>query len=215
MKKIESKREWELRIVTFVYCIGMLFIAKKFQLMALNVFLAYIPIELSYQLKNRKNKSFLVLLMGWVLFYPNAPYLLTDFFHLEELHIYQGINGIFALNNVDWFYFCLMTLGICIYSFVGIGTIFTVSSELQKRGVILGNYQMKLFYLGINFLSSLAIYVGRFDRLHSIYIFTRPFETISLIFFEWSVNKFIFILIFTFFQTVLLLFLDRLKSRNM
>ncbi|MHC5227375.1 DUF1361 domain-containing protein [Enterococcus sp. LJL99] len=192
----------------------MFFVANKFELMALNVFLAYIPIEFSYQFKNRKNKTFMLILMGWVLFYPNAPYLLTDFFHLEELHIYQGVNGIFALNNVDWFYFCLMTLGICIYSFLGMQTIFSVADELQKRGFIKNNYQTLIFYFGINFLSGLAIFVGRFDRLHSVYLFTRPFETISLVFFEWSVSKFIFIMIFTFFQFALLIFLDRLKSRN-
>lgn len=200
--------------MTLVYCIGMFFIAKKFELMALNVFLAYIPIEISYHFNNRNNKSFLLLLMGWVLFYPNAPYLLTDFFHLEELYIYQGINGIFALNNVDWFYFCLLTLGICIYSFLGMRTIFSVSHELQKRGFIQANYQTILFYFGINFLSSLAIYVGRFDRLHSVYLFTRPFETISLVFFEWSFSKFVFIMIFTFFQFILLFFLDRLNTNK-
>ena len=200
--------------MTLVYCIGMFFIAKKFELMALNVFLAYIPIEFSYHFNNRNNKSFLLLLMGWVLFYPNAPYLLTDFFHLEELHIYQGINGIFALNNVDWFYFCLMTLGICIYSFLGMQTIFSVSHELQKRGFIQANYQTIMFYFGINFLSSLAIYVGRFDRLHSVYLFTRPFETISLVFFEWSFSKFVFIMIFTVFQFILLFFLDRLNTNK-
>ena len=211
---IESKREWELRIVTLLYCIGMFFIAKKFELMALNVFLAYIPIEFSYQFKTKKNKPFLILLMGWILFYPNAPYLLTDFFHLEELHIYQGINGIFALNTIDWFYFCLMTLGICIYSFLGMQTIFSVLSELRKRKLIKNNYQTIMFYFCINFLSSLAIYVGRFDRLHSVYLFTRPFETISLVFLEWSVNKIVFIMIFTFFQFLLLIFLDRLKDKN-
>ena len=214
MKKIELKQKWELRIVTLIYCVGMFFFANKFELMALNVLLAYIPIEFSYQLENRKDKMFLLLLMGWLLFYPNAPYLLTDFFHLQELHIYQGINGIFALNNVDWFYFCMMTLGICIYSFLGMRTTFSISHELYKRGYFIAKYQQLFFYLGINFLSSLAIYVGRFDRLHSIYLFTRPFQTISLVFFEWSINKLGFVILFTIFQCILLFFLNRMNKNN-
>ena len=69
--------------------------------MALNVFLAYIPLEISFYFErvNRKLTYFLMAL--WLLFYPNAPYLFTDFFHLAELKIYRGMDQIFLLSIQD------------------------------------------------------------------------------------------------------------------
>ena len=48
--------------------------------MALNVLLAYIPIELSYLLNAEKRKRDWLIGFAWLIFYPNAPYLFTDFF---------------------------------------------------------------------------------------------------------------------------------------
>lgn len=54
--------------------------ATHFHFMALNVLLAYIPIELSYLLNAEKRKRVWLLGFAWLIFYPNAPYLFTDFF---------------------------------------------------------------------------------------------------------------------------------------
>lgn len=172
--------------------------------MALNVFLAYIPLEISFHFKREPMKLFLLLGMTWVLFYPNAPYLFTDFFHLEQLTIYQGMNQIFGHSLSDWLSFSLLTVGICVYGFLGMATVFTILSESFKRNILTEKWQGLVFIIVINLLSSLAIYVGRFNRLHSVHLFTKPFQTLNIIFFDWSIDKGSFILLFTGMQLLLL-----------
>lgn len=201
-----------VRIVTLIYCSYILFSASMFQFMALNVFLAYIPIELSFHLKKVKGKLFIGISFFWLLFYPNAPYLLTDFFHLEALSIYQKNNQIFSSSILDWWSFCLLTFGIIVYYFLGVQSIGVVIFEGQKRVEWLKNKYIPILFVIIHFLSSLAIYVGRFERLHSVYLFTQPIQTIKLIFFEWNLNKLLFILMFTFLQSTLMLLFFRMEK---
>ncbi|ALS03282.1 hypothetical protein ATZ33_05635 [Enterococcus silesiacus] len=182
----------------------MLFFAKTYQFMALNVFLAYLPIELSLHFQQRNNQLFLILAGLWLLFYPNAPYLFTDFFHLETLSIYQGMNRLFEQSLSAWLSFSLLTVGICVYGFLGMATLFTVLNEGYRRRLLKRKWQGFLIFLIVNILSSLAIYVGRFDRLHSIHLFTKPLQTLKTIFFNWSLEKSFFILLFTMLQAILL-----------
>ncbi|OJG75892.1 hypothetical protein RV12_GL000231 [Enterococcus quebecensis] len=173
--------------------------------MALNVFLAYIPIEISFHFREVNRKIALILGMLWLLFYPNAPYLLTDFFHLENLSIYRGMDQLFGQSLSAWLSFSLLTAGICVYAFLGMTTLLTALNECYRRGVFSKKQQGVFFFLIVNLLSSLAIFVGRFDRLHSVYLFTEPVETLKTIFLNWSVDKVLFILLFTGLQLVLLL----------
>lgn len=152
--------------------------ATHFHFMALNVLLAYIPIELSYLLNAEKRKRDWLIGFAWLIFYPNAPYLFTDFFHLETLSIYRGFNTIFANQIGDWWAFVCLTSGIVIYGLLGMKTVTTVSQKLQSycdyRTIV-------VFQASLHFLSALAIYVGRFDRLHSVYLFMSPIETVKII----------------------------------
>lgn len=180
--------------------------------MALNVLLAYIPLEISFHFKQVGRRMFLLLGSFWLLFYPNAPYLFTDFFHLERLSIYQGMNQIFGQSLSDWLSFSLLTIGICVYGFLGMATVITVINESFQRNILKKKWQGLLLIVLINFLSSLAIFVGRFDRLHSVHLFTKPVQTIQLIFFEWSVNKVLFVLLLTMMQLILLASIAGLKG---
>ena len=75
-------------------------------------------------------------------------------------------------------------------------TVTTVSQKLQSycdyRTIV-------VFQASLHFLSALAIYVGRFDRLHSVYLFMSPIETVKIIFFQ----KLMFILLMMFLQMLL------------
>ncbi|WP_170922995.1 DUF1361 domain-containing protein [Candidatus Enterococcus palustris] len=181
----------------------MLLFAEIYQFMALNVLLAYIPLEISFHVKKVNKQGFFLLGMLWLLFYPNAPYLFTDFFHLERLPIYQGMNQLFGQSLAAWLSFGLLTVGICVYGFLGMATLFTILNECYKRKNLNHKWQGILFIVIVNFLSSLAIFVGRFDRLHSVHIFTKPLQTLSTIFFTWSSSKWLFILLFTGLQLLL------------
>lgn len=214
MTKLTQSYRNLVRVVTLIYCVYMLFFAEVYQFMALNVLLAYIPLEISFHFKRSKDFVFCLLGLLWLVFYPNAPYLFTDFFHLEGLAIYQGMNQLFGQAVSDWLAFCLLTLGICVYGFLGMASIFTFIQEGHQRSFFNKRWQVILLILGINLLSSLAIFVGRFDRLHSIHLFTKPIETFKTIFLNWSMDKLIFILLFTGLQTILLGTIAALKSEK-
>lgn len=199
---MDKQKCWVIRVFTGCYCFYMFYFASDFQFMALNVFLAYLPIEISFHRK--QGKFFYLTSFLWLLFYPNAPYLLTDFFHLEVLSIYQKNSQIFSSSLQDWWAFCLLVVGIVPYYFWGVQSMFSVIMEWKRSSSILKNTSSIFLIGGIHLLASLAIYVGRFQRLHSIYLFTRPIETIQFIFFEWTVNKLVFIAMFTALQSVLL-----------
>ncbi|MGX7271721.1 DUF1361 domain-containing protein [Enterococcus haemoperoxidus] len=190
----------------------MLFVARNYHFMALNVLLGYIPLELSFHYKKVNNQLFLLLGILWLLFYPNAPYLFTDFFHLENLSIYQGMNQIFGQSLSAWFSFSLLTVGICVYGLLGMATVFTTLNECFQRNILNKKWQGFLFIMIVNVLSSLAIFVGRFDRLHSVHLLTKPIQTLQIIFFNWSVNKVLFILLFTGMQFLLLAAIFGLKG---
>ncbi|MGM0216942.1 hypothetical protein IGI43_000020 [Enterococcus sp. AZ126] len=195
---------WSIRIATLIYCTYMLFFSEMYSFMALNVLLGYIPLEISFHFKKLRNQLFLIVGFFWLLFYPNAPYLFTDFFHLENLPINQGMDQIFSQSLSAWFSFSLLTVGICVYGFLGMATVFTVLNESFSRNILQKKWQGAIFVLCVNILSSLAIFVGRFDRLHSVYLFTKPIETLQIIFLTWSIEKVLFILLFTVMQLILL-----------
>lgn len=167
-----------LRVITLIYCIYMWLFATHFHFMALNVLLAYIPIELSYLLNAEKRKRDWLIGFAWLIFIlMRRTYL--RIFHLETLSIYRGFNTIFANQIGDWWAFVCLTSGIVIYGLLGMKTVTTVSQKLQSycdyRTIV-------VFQASLHFLSALAIYVGRFDRLHSVYLFMSPIETVKIIF---------------------------------
>ncbi|MXS28115.1 DUF1361 domain-containing protein, partial [Enterococcus gallinarum] len=96
--------------------------------------------------------------------------------------------------------FVCLTSGIVIYGLLGMKTVTTVSQKLQSYC----DYKtIVVFQASLHFLSALAIYVGRFDRLHSVYLFMSPIETVKIIFFDWSLQKLMFILLMMFLQMLL------------
>lgn len=165
-----------IRLALILYFILVLTSNFKFKFIVINVFLAYIPFELSFLLKKqRKNILFFVpLLFTWFLFYPNAPYLLTDFFYLRKLVLFTT-NPIFF----EWFNFTLLSLGIFGGYILGLYSLFLVFT-LVKEKVKIKVLPLAIFYITFtSFASGFAIYLGRFGRLHSFYIITQPYKLIS------------------------------------
>lgn len=74
----------------------------------------------------------------------------------------------------------------------------------------LKNYYLRLLFIGVlSFISSFAIHIGRYARLNSWDIFTRPKTVISEILDVVSWDAVHFVLGFTFIQILCLVFLDR------
>ncbi len=123
-----------------------------------NLCLAWIPFCLSLLIveaaKRRAHRVALIILAAvWLVFYPNAPYILTDFIHLRER------------SNIP-LWFDLVLIGSCAWNGLLLG--FLSLHHLQKlvqqtRGAFMG----WVLVVCVQLLSGFGIYVGRFLRWNS------------------------------------------------
>jgi len=135
-----------------------------------NLFLAWIPFLMAEFLKQateKKKSRFIrvILFCIWLVFFPNAPYLVTDLFHLEQK------------NNIPlWFDLVL------IMSFAWNGLLLGFSSLIQVQKILFSKFSKTAVNIGISgllMLCSFGIYLGRFPRWNSWDVITNPFELFS------------------------------------
>ena len=128
-----------------------------------NLFLAAIPFLITFHLSTREkvHKYRLLLWFGlWLLFLPNAPYIVTDFIHLQHLNV-----------HIIW----LDALLIGTYALSGL--LFYFISVRDMEDLLCRHFQhKKIKYLlwTIPFLVGFGIYLGRFLRWDSWDIVQRP-----------------------------------------
>ena len=195
-------QKWEIRGFYLIW-FGVLFLLTKppFTFLILNTFLAYIPIELSFHIGVKQPKNgllFWVLTVIWLLFYPNAPYLLTDLFHLSLLEPY-GANGLLRLDDSMWLNFTLLVVSSIPSTIIGMWGL-----EQVNHGIIARFHLPKRFNLiGVvilSVLSSIGIFIGRFLRIHTIYLFMTPALFIRPFLTMWTPRAIIFMILMTFVQ---------------
>jgi len=131
-----------------------------------NLFLAAIPWVLSSmailkpKILNHKI-IILAIFLAWVLFFPNAPYILTDLFHLR-------IESSMPL----WFDLLL------ILSFAWTGLLFGFLSLWDIEKVLektMNRFLITLMSVGLLFLGSFGVYLGRYLRWNSWDVIREPF----------------------------------------
>lgn len=128
-----------------------------------NLFLAAIPLGLSLGLKrvNRPSRA-APLLAVWLLFFPNAPYVLTDLIHLAP----QGH------PKVPQWLDLLMLLSFALVSlWLGFQSLRMVQHWVEERSSKRVAWGMIFGVLG---LSGFGVYLGRFLRWNSWDILRRP-----------------------------------------
>ncbi|CAH8292792.1 putative membrane protein [Mariniflexile fucanivorans] len=128
-----------------------------------NLFLAIVPFGITTYLRSKTNikKIKLVLYFGaWLLFLPNAPYIITDLIHLR-----------LSADSYLWLDILVVT------SFACNGLLLFYLSMIDMKN-ILKTYINKtaLHYLLITvlFASSFGVYLGRFLRYNSWEILSNP-----------------------------------------
>ena len=127
-----------------------------------NLFLAWVPFIISTYFI-RKDSSFLRFLpffIVWLLFFPNAPYLVTDVIHLTA-----------HAGHVVWYD------GLTFFFFGWVGLLLGVLSLIEMRTYFrahLSRWVSELVVFGICAVSSFGIYLGRFERWNSWDIVTHP-----------------------------------------
>lgn len=175
---MENRRTALLKIlvasstVSVVLCIARMFWmdSLQFGFLLWNLFLAWIPFTIAWQMKLKQPKwKHYILFLCWLPFLPNAPYLLTDLVHLHNK------NG----QAMYWFDMLL------IFSFAWNGLIL---GFLSMNGIhqLLNHYFTKpiswLLVVGLVYLCGYGVYLGRFDRYNSWDIISNPVQLFSSIY---------------------------------
>ncbi|WP_281164744.1 DUF1361 domain-containing protein [Liquorilactobacillus sicerae] len=193
-----KRNRWLLRIFFWSY---MLYIyltvylkGEIYSFLLLNTFLAYIPIEISFHIDYRQNNFwFFLLFIIWLLFFPNAPYELTDLFHLAMLDPYNSLNKLMVFNLHLWLKFTNLLIGALACTLVG-----TISLEYVADQVLwhLKRWSRLNQVILINILlvlSAIGIYIGRFLRLHTVYLILDPQWVIQQLISMWSWRMLVFV----------------------
>ena len=146
---------------------GFWYDEKGFTFLVWNLFLAWIPLLMAYtawalSLK-RKWLYIAIPLIAfiWLIFLPNAPYIITDFNHLADPR--TDVPVWFDVMMLMWFSWTGLLLGIVsLYLMQDI-----VHSEF-------GRWAGWIMVFIVSALSGLGVYIGRFLRWNSWNILTNP-----------------------------------------
>lgn len=143
--------------------------SKLFLFLNWNLFLAFLPWLFSTLLlvypKWRKNKLLILILMPvWLLFFPNAPYILTDLFHLKVNSVMPTWFDLLLILSFAW-------VGL-LYGFISLWNIERVLKENLNKHFVTFLSTVLLF------IGSFGIYLGRFLRWNSWDILQQPIELI-------------------------------------
>ena len=129
-----------------------------------NLFLAFIPwfVSMILIIKKQINKLLLVfLIFSWLIFFPNAPYILTDLFHLTPRSFPPIWYDLILILSYAW-------TGL-MFGFVSLINIETILIEHINTKLV------SLFSTVVLFVASFGIYLGRYLRWNSWDIISNPF----------------------------------------
>lgn len=129
-----------------------------------NLFLAFAPllwlvlIKQLFPTKNTLRNG--VLFLGWLVLFPNAPYIFTDLMHISK-----------GSSVAVWFDVLLILM----YSITGlIAGFVSLKIFILEFEEYFSKRTMNVIVSGILFLSAFGIYLGRFLRFNSWDILNRP-----------------------------------------
>lgn len=196
---------WQIRIFVVLWLLFLWqFAHEPFTFLILNTFLGYLPIEISFHLNKERPKSGLVfwlIVLLWLVFYPNAPYLLTDLFHLSLLDPY-GANGLLILNLHVWIYFTYLLISVLFCVILGFWSLNYVAGIITQRYLKGNSWLQTVLVLLLTFLSSVGIYVGRFMRIHTVYLFISPELISERLLHMWTPTMLMFVGLMTLIQLI-------------
>lgn len=177
MKKLVASSRFKISILLIlmtIFCFSLsafryyISDTKVFLFLNWNLFLAWIPLLLSsfiiaFNIKSKISLIFIIIV--WILFFPNSPYILTDLFHLKSRNSIPIWYDLIVILSYAW------TGLIC--GFISLYDIEKSLSEYGKRNSING---IIIFFL---FMSSFGVYLGRFLRWNSWDVLNNPFGLFS------------------------------------
>lgn len=141
----------------------------KWLRMIWNYFLAVIPVYMAlfsrYYSELEKRVPTVAFSLLWLLFFPNAFYMLTDFKYLSKISfylwdVYEKIGG----NLTPWILLLNLVVSITAGVIAGIISLEIIHKILKEN---FGNKISWIIVVFLMILTSFGVYIGRFSRLNS------------------------------------------------
>jgi len=136
-----------------------------------NLFLAFVPLGIAWYVQHRGTQlnsiSKYALLVLWLLFLPNAPYVITDVTHL-------------SYSPSNWFIYDGITIGI----FALLSLYFGFQSLIEVRKLFktaIAETWLNTSTAGVLILCGFGIYLGRVVRFNSWDLITNPLDLFGTI----------------------------------
>lgn len=168
-----TRQSWYAVTLSSLLAIGMLagrvYLSHRADYIFLvwNLILAWVPyvlaVWMAYIYQRAPHRWWALLPVGliWLVFFPNAPYIITDFFHLQYPRPIIGV----------WYDVVLLATFAWTGCFLGLLSLHTVQTLVKHY---LGAVVSWLFVFGVLGMSGVGIYLGRFLRWNSWDLFFNP-----------------------------------------
>ena len=157
-----------------------------------NLFLSMLPLAFAFlarrsDTKGKSRASVAVFSLLWLVFFPNAPYMVTDFIHVldqSSYYLVEASTGHVAYNlSIEaWMVLVHVAAGVFCGVIAGLFSLYIMHRLVLKRK---GKLFSSLFVVICSLLSGLAIYIGRFLRFNTWDIL-RPVRLLQRLFSEMS-----------------------------
>ncbi len=205
---MKQYRKIGLFIVIYAGISLMLFLKSGsflFIMLVWNIILASLPLVfMNRGLRSGKKWKMILYLLLWIMFFPNAIYMITDFIHLSNdqmiwsipVELYSGLDGTrYSMDIFKWSKLLVISLGAFYALMIGLESLSRFYDFIKiRKGRLVSGVVIVL----ISSIASFGVFIGRFLRFNSwdiaqpINLMTGIFE--SLTGFTWS-----FTLIYTAF----------------
>jgi len=147
----------------------------RYTFLVFNLFLAWIPFLLTQFLTSTKwthKSKILLVLFIWFMFFPNAPYIITDLLHFKHYSL-----------NILWFDSLLVFVYALTGLLLGANSLWSAECLIGK---LYGATSSRITVILVAFTSGFGIYLGRFCRLSSWDLFHRPLWLLSRVFYQFE-----------------------------
>jgi uncharacterized membrane protein len=185
-----------------------LFLSNFSDFMAWNLFLAIIPLGLSFILFAKRSPKRLPVnpiwwfgLITFILFLPNAPYIITDIIHFVDNVRESNVsdNGVIFVLIPQYIVFILLGFQCHVLSIMKLTKYFSWLKLIKNTTWL---------EISMNFICAFGVYLGRFNRLNSWDLFTNPKNVIRDAIYNFANPNFLFgtILFFVIFTGLYYIF---------
>ena len=174
-------------------CFGMLMVRLaysgrvRYSFLIWNLLLAWVPLVFSvaaYRLHGRAGRHWLTLAVCaacWFIFFPNAPYIVTDFIHLvpSQSAPYSALDAIQyrrAPMKLLWYDLLILMSFAWTGLFLGYLSLYLMQEIARRR---FGAWASWYFVGGVLAASSFGIYLGRFLRWNSWDVLRHPWSVFA------------------------------------